>query len=180
LVPNLGPLLATIPAVLIALLQGSSYLPISNSWFAVIVLVFYVIVQNLENAFIVPRVLGDAVKVHPLIILAGVLVGAASAGVLGIFLAAPVIASLREILVYLYRKVLNLDPFDPPEPPAPKVRPRPSIKAWVAQLRQRMQPPAAEVVGVPADVREETLTTLSEAPGRAKNHPPGAGRPGTE
>jgi predicted PurR-regulated permease PerM len=168
LVPNLGPLLATIPAVLIALLQGSSYLPISNSWFALIVLVFYVIVQNLENAFIVPRVLGDAVKVHPLIILAGVLVGAASAGVLGILLAAPVIASLREILLYLYRKVLNLDPFDPDEPPAPEVHPRPSIRAWVAQLRQRMRPPAAEAVGVPADVREETLTTLAEAPGRAK------------
>jgi predicted PurR-regulated permease PerM len=146
LVPNLGPLLATIPAVLIALLQGSSYLPVSNGWFALIVLVFYVLVQNLENAFIVPRVLGDAVKVHPLIILAGVLVGAATAGVLGIFLAAPVIASLREILLYLYRKVLNLEPFDPRAPHPSEARPRPSIKTWLASLRLRRQLSAPEAV----------------------------------
>jgi predicted PurR-regulated permease PerM len=134
LVPNLGPLLATIPAVLIALLQGSSYLAISNGLFALIVLAFYVLVQNLENALIVPRVLGDAVKVHPLIILAGVLVGAATAGVLGIFLAAPIIASLREILGYLYRKVLNLEPFPPRAVDPP--RPAPSVGRWLARLRR--------------------------------------------
>ncbi len=111
LVPSLGPFLATVPAVLIALLQGSSHFAIAHGWFALIVLAFYVGVQSLENTLVVPRVLGHAVKVHPLVILSGVLVGAATAGVLGVFLAAPVIASLREILGYLYRKVLNVEPF---------------------------------------------------------------------
>jgi predicted PurR-regulated permease PerM len=137
LVPSLGPFLATVPAVLIALLQGSNHFAIANGWFALIVLAFYVGVQSLENTFIVPRVLGDAVKVHPLVILAGVLVGAATAGVLGVFLAAPIIASLREVLGYLYRKVMNVEPFPPEEPPAPRTPPRPWRERLPGFLRRR-------------------------------------------
>ncbi|HET7011510.1 MAG TPA: AI-2E family transporter [Anaerolineales bacterium] len=165
LVPNLGPLLAVIPAALIALLQGSTYLAIPNGWFALIVVAFYVTVQSLENTVIVPRVLGDAVKVHPLIILAGVLVGAATAGVLGVFLAAPIIASLREVLGYLYRKVLNVDPFPasldalPAEPGKARV----SFAQWIGNLRRRLpfarrsEPPAEVAVLEPAVVEAPTL-----------------------
>ena len=148
LVPSLGPFLATIPAVLIALLQGSSHFTIDHGWFALIVLAFYVGVQSMENTFIVPRVLGDAVKVHPLVILAGVIVGAATVGVLGVFLAAPVIASLRDILGYLYRKVLNVEPFPKPPPAPEEERPRRSFKNWVTDLRRRRTlPMPAELTG---------------------------------
>lgn len=143
LVPSLGPFLATVPAVLIALLQGSNHFGIANGWFALMVLAFYVGVQSLENTFIVPRVLGDAVKVHPLVILAGVVVGAATVGVLGVFLAAPVIASLREVLGYLYRKVLNEEPFPEPRSASSEERPRQSLRIWVAQLRRRISPTPA-------------------------------------
>jgi len=159
LVPNLGPLLALIPAVLIALIQGPSYLAIPNGWFALIVVAFYVLVQNLENAFLVPRVLGEAVKVHPLIILAGVLVGAATAGVLGVFLAAPVIASLREILGYLYRKVLNLEPFPAEEPSPPTAHPQRSIWTWARRLRERAWPMAAR-----GEERDEIAEAATIAP----------------
>lgn len=158
LVPSLGPFLATVPAVLIALLQGSNHFAIANGWFALIVLVFYVGVQSLENTFIVPRVLGDAVKVHPLVILAGVLVGAATAGVLGVFLAAPTIASLREVLGYLYRKVLNIEPFPPDEPPAQGLPPRPPgtwrerLPRWLRRRQDQAPQPAAEAVPAPPPV----------------------------
>ena len=70
------------------------------------------------------------------IILAGVLVGAATAGVLGVFLAAPGIASLREILGYLYRKALNLEPFPAAEPSPPTAHPQRSIWTWARRLRE--------------------------------------------
>lgn len=125
IIPNLGPFLATIPAVIVALLQGSTWLPVNNFVFALIVIAFYILIQQFENVYIVPRVLGDAVELHPLIIMTGVLVGASVWGILGALLAAPVIASARLIILYLHRKILGVDPFPQvekavPPPPLPK------------------------------------------------------------
>jgi predicted PurR-regulated permease PerM len=113
LIPTIGPALALIPAVLVALTQGSSHFDVSNFSFAIIVLIFYLLVQVLENNFVVPRVMGQELKLHPLVVLIGILVGAASFGVLGALLAAPVIAMAKIVLKYLYMKVLGEDPFPP-------------------------------------------------------------------
>lgn len=115
LIPNLGPFVATIPAIFVALIQGSTVLDVNNFVFMLIVIAFYFTVQQIENAIIIPRVIGDAVDLHPIVILVGVIVGANVAGVMGALIAAPVIASTREIVRYLYYKVLGEDPF-PPKP----------------------------------------------------------------
>jgi predicted PurR-regulated permease PerM len=115
IIPNLGPIIAAIPAVIVALIQGSNVLPVSNFTFAIIIIIFYIIVQGLENYFIVPRVLGDAVKIHPLVVIFGVLVGASVWGILGALLAAPVIASGKQIVSYLLYKIIDEDPFPPDE-----------------------------------------------------------------
>jgi predicted PurR-regulated permease PerM len=114
MIPSLGPLLAFIPAVIVALLFGSSHLPVTNLSFAVIIAAFYLLVQFFENQFIVPRVLGKAVDLHPLVVIIGALAAGSQFGVLGIFLAAPAIASGREIFLYLYSKILET-----PTPPPP-------------------------------------------------------------
>ncbi|MGB7117519.1 MAG: AI-2E family transporter [Anaerolineales bacterium] len=113
IIPNLGPFLAAIPAVIVALLQGSEYFAVNNFIFALIVIGFYVLVQSLENTLVVPRVMGESVQLHPLVIIIGVLVGASVGGILGALLAAPVIASGREIVHYLYRRALGENPFPP-------------------------------------------------------------------
>jgi len=113
IIPNLGPILAAIPALIVALLQGSYLYDINNFIFALIVIGFYVLIQALENYVIVPRVLGGAVELHPLVVLTGVLVGATTWGILGALLAVPTIASCREIIFYLYNKILDQDPFPP-------------------------------------------------------------------
>lgn len=115
IIPNLGPTLAVIPAIFVALIQGSTILPINNLTFVVIVVIFYVLVQGLENYLIVPRVLGEAVKIHPLVVIFGVFVGASVGGVLGALLAAPVIASGKEVMSYMLRKIMDEDPFPPQE-----------------------------------------------------------------
>jgi predicted PurR-regulated permease PerM len=113
LIPNLGPFLAAIPAVIVALLQGSTVLSVNNFVFALIIIGFYFGVQAFENYIVVPKVLGGAVKVHPLVVITGVLVGASVAGILGALLAVPVIASSREIVQYLYLKIQDEEPFPP-------------------------------------------------------------------
>lgn len=111
IVPNLGPIIAAIPAVIVALIQGSNVLPVSHFTFAIIIIIFYIMVQGIENYFIVPRVLGDAVKIHPLVVIFGVLVGASVWGILGALLAAPVIASGKQIVSYLLYKIIDQEPF---------------------------------------------------------------------
>lgn len=110
-VPTFGPVLATIPAVLIAFFMGSVYLPLSNFWFAVLVLGVYILIQQVENAYLVPRIMGRRMQLHPVIIFIGVLAGGYLAGTLGVLLAAPVIGTVRVVLGYVYAKLLDREPF---------------------------------------------------------------------
>ncbi|MDH7488441.1 MAG: AI-2E family transporter [Anaerolineae bacterium] len=122
LIPNVGPTVAAVPAVLVALLRGSSYLPLTPFWFAVLVAGLYVLIQQVENNVLVPRIMGYSLNLHPLVVLLGVLMGASLAGVLGIFLAAPTLATLRVVGRYVYKKLLDEEPFPAEEakPPAPE------------------------------------------------------------
>jgi len=122
LIPNLGPFLAAVPAVIVALIQGSTVLGVSNWVFALIIIGFYILVQQFENTVVVPKVLGEAVDLHPLVVIIGVLVGANVGGILGALLAAPVIASGREIIRYLYLKILGEIPFPPGAEPEPEAQ----------------------------------------------------------
>lgn len=114
LIPTFGPILAAIPAVLVGLFQShSSWLGdlMSPFWFFVVIAALYTIIYQLENYYLVPRIIGHHLKLHPLVVILGVLAGASVAGILGIILAAPVLATVRLILIYIYRKLTDQPPF---------------------------------------------------------------------
>lgn len=106
LIPNVGPILAAVPAVLVALLFGSTHLAMSHLSFALVVIVFYTIVQMIENQFLVPRIMGGAVDLPPLIVLIGVIVAADAFGIMGALLATPMIATGKLIFLYIYGKIM--------------------------------------------------------------------------
>jgi predicted PurR-regulated permease PerM len=110
IIPNFGPFIATVPAVIVALIQGSVSLPINHLFFAVLIILFYILVQQVENNLIVPRVLGAALELSPLIVMTGIVIGVSVGGILGALLATPVIASGREILHYIDRKMQDQEP----------------------------------------------------------------------
>jgi HAD superfamily hydrolase (TIGR01549 family) len=112
-IPTFGPVLATIPALLVAFFLGSTYLPLSNFWFAVLVLGVYTLIQQLENAYLVPRIMGRRLQLHPVVVFIGVLAGGLLFGALGVLLAAPIIGTLRVALSYTYAKLLDEDPYPP-------------------------------------------------------------------
>jgi predicted PurR-regulated permease PerM len=119
IIPTFGPIFAGMVAALVALIQGSDRFDVSNVVFALIVLGAYVILQQLESNLIAPRILGDAMAVSPLAILIGILVGFSGAGVLGAVVAVPVVASGREIFLYVRSKLVEEDPY-PYGPPPPR------------------------------------------------------------
>lgn len=95
IIPNIGPTLSAIPAVLISLTL-SPFLT-----FATIAL--YVIVQAIENHILVPRIMQSAVGVNPLVSIIGLMVGFRLAGPAGAILAIPIIITL-EILIPQLKK----------------------------------------------------------------------------
>jgi predicted PurR-regulated permease PerM len=114
-IPNIGPVLASIPAILLALFQNeSSWLGslVGPFWFALIVLLLYGLIQRVENVYLVPRIIGRSLNLHPLVVLIGAVVGASVAGIFGILLAAPLLATARLILAYIYHKLLDQPPFE--------------------------------------------------------------------
>ena len=114
LVPNIGPYIAAIPAVLVALIQGSSFIPLGNFWFAVLVAGVYLLLQLIENNLFVPRILGRTLNVHPLVVMIGIIAGGQLAGILGVLLAAPTLASFRVVGRYVLRRLYDRDPFVDP------------------------------------------------------------------
>lgn len=131
LVPNLGPLIALVPIALVALISGSSTLPLSNGWVTVITILAYGVIQVLGSNFLAPLIIGGSVDLPPLVMLVGVVVGASVAGLIGAFLATPVLASARVLAMYAYNKILDRPPFPeltPAQPPG-KTGPGPDEEA---------------------------------------------------
>lgn len=97
LVPIIGPIISAVPAVLLAATAGPAAV--------VAALLLYTLVQQVENNFLVPKIQGDAVELHPAAVMFAIIVGAALAGLLGAILAVPVTAAFRDVSRYLFRRL---------------------------------------------------------------------------
>lgn len=97
--PFVGPILGAIPAIIVALLAN----PASAIWVAVA----FVAIQQVENLFLVPRIAGKSVKLHPAMVMVVLVVGNELAGFVGMLLAVPVTAVLRDMFKYLYLRFLD-------------------------------------------------------------------------
>jgi predicted PurR-regulated permease PerM len=112
LVPDVGPFLAAALAAGVALLEGSSWIPLSNFWVAVIVVIVYLVLINAKNFFLRPIIMGRSVHMNEGIVFVGILIATILEGILGALLIVPVLASVIVIAGYLQRKVLGLPPFE--------------------------------------------------------------------
>ncbi len=138
-VPTLGPVISAIVAMVVAFFQPENYLGLESWQLALAVLAVMIVIQMLENNFLVPRIVGNALDLHPILVIIGVLVGASLAGILGAILAAPILASIKLLGIYGWRKLFDLDPFLTEEERAP-----PTFRERLAALTTKSPPPPAE------------------------------------
>jgi predicted PurR-regulated permease PerM len=97
LIPYLGPWLGAIPPVIYAL--------VIHPFAAVWVTVLFLIIHQVEGHVVVPKVMGSALRLHPLLVIFGLLAGAEMYGVLGIFVALPLLAVLRALWEFFAERV---------------------------------------------------------------------------
>jgi len=100
IIPYLGAFLGGIPAVIVALVFGSSLFE-SSTTTAILTIVAYVLIQQLEGNFLTPRIQGQALHVHPILVLLAVIAGGELAGLAGVIFAVPALAVLRVFFDFL-------------------------------------------------------------------------------
>lgn len=124
-IPVIGPVVGAITAMVVAFFQPENYMGLSPWLYSGVVLLFMFLVQQIENSVLVPRIVGEALDLHPLIVMVGVFMGSSLAGILGAILAAPIVATFKLLGLYAWRKMFDLPPFPKPEPDEPP--PAPSL-----------------------------------------------------
>ena len=112
LIPDVGPFLAAMLAMGVALLEGSSWIPLSNFWVAGITGLTYLVLINLKNFFVRPIIMGRSLHMNEALIFIAIMIATILEGIMGALLVVPVLASVIVIMEYLRRRILGLPAFD--------------------------------------------------------------------
>jgi predicted PurR-regulated permease PerM len=97
LIPYLGPFIGAVPAILVGLAAS----PIK----ALLIAVVYFLISNVILNFVYPKVMGDAVRLSPILVIAAFIAGYSWAGILGMFVAVPIAATLRILFDHIYPRL---------------------------------------------------------------------------
>jgi predicted PurR-regulated permease PerM len=126
-IPIIGPVIGAAAAMIVAFFQLDNCQGVLQlfaesgdcglaAWqFTLIVLALMFVIQQVENNILVPRIVGEALDLHPLLVIISVFMGGSLAGILGAILAAPVAATLKLVGIYGWRKMFDDYPFQFPE-----------------------------------------------------------------
>jgi predicted PurR-regulated permease PerM len=140
-VPNVGPLIAMGVAAAMGVGNGSSTFPgLSNFAVGGLVIVIWFIMQQLEATVLVPRIVGESLKLHPAIVILSVIWGGSFAGIIGVIIAPPLVASIRIILHYIYGRLTGRTAFTKREPESESTVSRlKRLVDWVDRMAERLQ-----------------------------------------
>lgn len=137
-IPFLGPGVAGILAVVVALVQPSNWFGLAPGAHAALVILFIILLNQFDDYFLIPRILGTSLRLPPAIILIATLLGAVLAGALGLLLAAPVVASIALLGRYVFRKMADQSPWDPPIDETPE-QPEPALARFFRLTRAKSE-----------------------------------------
>ena len=111
LIPFFGPVLGSIPALIVATANGA--------WTVLWVLLLFVVIQNLETYVLDPLLVGNTVRLHPLYQLLAVIGGAQVLGILGALIVPPWVAGAATLIENLYLKPKAISQGNNPSPSTP-------------------------------------------------------------
>lgn len=97
LIPYIGPILGALPPLIVALFTD----PIVALWVALL----FVALQQLEGHVVAPQIFGHTLRINPLLVIFALLLGLQLYGIIGALVALPILAILRETVVYLHRHI---------------------------------------------------------------------------
>jgi predicted PurR-regulated permease PerM len=130
-VPYVGPAIAWTTLGLVAYFQGYTIFGLSPLVYALICVGVALLTDNIIDQMISPRLMADSLRVHPAAVMVTALIAASLLGLIGVMLAAPVLATCKLFLDYMVNKLFDLDPWANMQTVPP---PKP-FKVMVANIR---------------------------------------------
>jgi predicted PurR-regulated permease PerM len=109
--PYIGPFITSTTIALVTFFQPAKLFGLEPLWYTVIVLVITSAIDNIIDNLITPRIMARALKVHPAAVLVTALIFANLLGIIGVVIAAPLLATVALLGRYITRKMFDLDPF---------------------------------------------------------------------
>jgi predicted PurR-regulated permease PerM len=146
--PYVGPAINWVVLGLVTYFQPTNLFGLTPFGFTALVIITAIFIDQIFNNLINPRVMASALRVHPAFVLIAALIAANLFGVIGVILAAPILATFQLIGTYIIRKMLDRDPW-PPEDDLPPPRP-PRLwrrlrlwiqKRWSSRRAAKSRPP---------------------------------------
>ena len=122
--PSIGHGIWLVIASLVALFLGSTWIHIPSWAFMLIIIGLHLFFQQFDLNYLIPRIIGRSVHLPPLVVILGIVAGAVLAGVMGIPLAAPTIASARVLSRYVFANLFDMPLPEIVAPPLPPPNPR--------------------------------------------------------
>ncbi len=98
IIPYFGPIIGAVPAVAVALIQS----PVKALW----TIIVFTIVQQIDNAFISPKIIEGRLGLHPVTTILAVLAGGEFLGITGMLVAVPIVAILKVIAKRLVEAIV--------------------------------------------------------------------------
>jgi len=141
-IPYVGLWTTAIVMVLVTFFQPGNYFGLQPWQYSVMVLAIALVINFIFDNYISPRFMGRTLDIHPAAVLVAALFMASFFGLVGIFLAAPIVTTVKAVGVYVFRKMFDLDPW-----PAAEVSAKPvefpwqswyrSLKGWLERIRKK-------------------------------------------
>jgi predicted PurR-regulated permease PerM len=126
-VPYVGPAVNWALLAIVAYFQDYSLFNLPDLTYMFIVLIIALIIDQVFDNIVNPRIMSSALKVHPAAVLVAAIIAANLFGILGVVVAAPILATAALLWNYVMRKMFDLDPFpekevtQPPPPPGSRI-----------------------------------------------------------
>lgn len=174
LVPDVGPFIAVVLAAGVALLEGSTWIPLSNFWVAGIVVAVYLVLINLKNFLLRPYIMGRSVHMNEGLVFIIIMIATILEGILGALLVVPLVASAVVIAGYVQRRVLGLAPFEDDggsQFVVPEDQIQPVVHKWRRRATDRVEAVPAQGEAAPVSETDSPAEWNRSAAGPADSMP---------
>jgi predicted PurR-regulated permease PerM len=110
-VPYVGPVINYIVLGLVTLFQGGNYFNLAPIYYTILAIGLSILMDQIYDNLVSPRIMGKSLGVHPAAVLVVAIIAANLIGIIGLVLAAPVLASVNLIARYTVNKMFDRDPW---------------------------------------------------------------------
>lgn len=137
--PYVGPAINWVVLILIAYFQANHPFGLSPFWYVALVFAVAMLLDMAIDYIVTPRIYSDTLQVHPAAVLVAAIVAATLFGVLGVVVAAPILASALLLWQYVMAKMLDRDPWQNVPPPSQTVPLSKSLRASFDRLKLKFK-----------------------------------------